>query len=249
VPPNVDANKNSCGPTAHSSAPPRAPAPHGPCSTAAPAAPQTRGPRQHCSPWHITQPSGVAAHRHQLTLMWATPKKTRLWLLLRSFRPLSPPSGSSRVSVGCKHRGQCSGHPFCCEAFQVGAGVWKGSACCIRQLQPCKGQGCFGTEMFAGASPSPISALSITLAHSRRHTHTPLQPAERRSCSEWPCSSWRTHVASPSRKRHSCCAALPGHSAERIAALGLVVVFHSLSRATAKRAQGKASVEGQSPFL
>lgn len=121
--------------------------------------------------WHST-------HGHQPTPIQAMREKNRLQLPLQSFRPPSPSSGSGWGSTGCKHQGQYSGHQFCCGAFQVGAGVWKGSACCIRQLRPCKGQGCFGKEMFAEAFPSPRCLLSAPRLHTRAHTLALLQPTE-----------------------------------------------------------------------
>jgi len=44
--------------------------------------------------------------------------------------------------------------------FRLGALVWKGSACCIRQLQHRKGQGCFGKGMVAETLPPPPHSCS-----------------------------------------------------------------------------------------
>lgn len=98
-------------------------------------------------------------HRHQPALMGLHMSTTGCGPTLGCYYPLPIPS-SSWASTGCELWGQCCCHQFFSEAFQFGAEAWKGSACCIRQLQPCKGQGCFGKELFAEASPSPRSLLS-----------------------------------------------------------------------------------------
>ena len=130
------------------------------------------------------------------------------------------------MSTGCKHQGQCSGHQFCSEAFQVGAGVWKGSACCIRQLQPCKGQGCFGKETFAETFPSPRSLLSASRSHTHAHTltHSHSAPAYRNGeATQSDAALHRKHMHVPKPRTPQQLPSTPkAWCTEQIITLGLV---------------------------
>lgn len=144
-------------------------------------------------PSHSTQLSQASANTD-----WATHENnrdcgSRIGLLAPSPHP------SSWASAGCKLWGQCCGHQFCSEAFQVGAEAWKGSACCIRQLQPCKGQGCFGKELFAEASPSPRSLLLATGSC----THTPACAHTLTLCSAFG-SGEAPHQDTAPHSQHTC---------------------------------------------
>lgn len=177
----------------------------------APAAPQAKGTREYNHQWCSTQHSRVrvTACRHQSMLIRAMRGKNRPWLPLWAFRPQSPSCGSGQASTGCKHRGQCSGHQFCSEAFQVGAGVWKGSACCIRQLSPAKVRAVLVRKCLLKPSPPPDH-------RSRPPAPAPLQPTDMETLHAGTLLFTENTRMSQSHKRcsSSSCAALPRLSAQ-----------------------------------
>lgn len=93
---------------------------------------------------------GISRHRYGLH-----GRKTYHSSHLGVLDPSLPTLQQQPASAGRKHWGRCSGHQLCSEAFQVGAGVWKGSACCIRQLSPAKVRAVLVTKCLLKPSPPP----------------------------------------------------------------------------------------------
>lgn len=167
-------------------------------------------------------PALVTARQHQSTPIWATCEKNRPLLPLQAFRPLSPSSGSGRAGTGCKQWGQCSGHQFCSEAFQVGAGVWKGSACCIRQLSPAKVRAVLVRKCLPRPPPPPDPC-------SRLHTQALLQAHSNGEPTAGHCPS-QEHPRVPKSPTLQQQRSTPkARCAEGIVTLGFAVFFQSLS--------------------